>query len=212
MGSLHNITAPVVKATAAAPTLTEGDVAGLSQDLSGNLRVLATIGTVSASFDATATAAAPSYTEGTANPISQNLTGDQRVIAKIAPAQTLATVTAVTAITNALPAGTNTLGGVTPVASAAGGYSFLNIAAGQATTTVKSGAGTLHAIVFNTAAAATNTTTIYDNTAASGTVIGRPAATAVVAPVCVPYDLAFGTGLTIITGTANGSDMTVIYK
>lgn len=93
-----------------------------------------------------------------------------------------------------------------------GGYSFLNIAAGQATTTVKSGSGTLHAIVFNSAAAATNVTTVFDNTAASGTVIAIPAATAVTFPVSVLFDIAFSTGLTILTATANGSNMTVIYK
>lgn len=97
-------------------------------------------------------------------------------------------------------------------AATTGGYSFLNIAAGQATTTVKSGAGTLHAIVLNSAATATNTTTIYDNTAASGTVIGRPAVTTATVPTTLIYDLAFATGLTIITATANGGDMTVMYK
>lgn len=97
-------------------------------------------------------------------------------------------------------------------AAATGGYSFLNIAAGQATTTVKSGAGTLHSIILNSAATATNTTTIYDNTAASGTVIGRPAVTTATVPTTLIYDLAFGTGLTIITATANGGDMTVTYK
>lgn len=98
------------------------------------------------------------------------------------------------------------------IAASTEGYAFLNIAAGQATTTVKSGAGILHTITFNGAATATNTTTIYDNTAASGTVIGRPVATAVMSPVTVIYDLAFSTGLTIITATANGGDMTVTYR
>ena len=91
-------------------------------------------------------------------------------------------------------------------------FSFLNIAAGQATTTVKSGAGTLRAIVFNGPATATSTLVVYDNTAASGTVIARPLATAVVSPVSVTYDLAFGTGLTLITAVANGADMTVVYR
>lgn len=104
---------------------------------------------------------------------------------------------------------------VSPQAVATGAASFLNIAAGQATTTVKSGAGTLYAIVLNSAAIATNTTTVYDNTVASGTVIGRPAATTATVPTTLNYGatgLAFATGLTIITATANGSDMTVIYK
>jgi hypothetical protein len=127
-GTGPNVVTPLAKATAAAPSYTEGIVSPLSQDLAGGLRVNATIGSVSVSSDATATAAAPSYTEGTANPLSQNLTGDLRTIAKIASAQTLATVTtvgtvttvaAVTAITNALPTGTNAIGKVNINAGAA---------------------------------------------------------------------------------------------
>lgn len=98
------------------------------------------------------------------------------------------------------------------LASANGGYSFLNIVAGQATTTVKSGAGTLHSIVFNSAASATNVTTVYDNTAGSGTVIAIPAATTATVPTTLIFDIAFATGLTIVTATANGSNMTVCYK
>jgi hypothetical protein len=92
------------------------------------------------------------------------------------------------------------------------GFSYSHIAAGQATTTVKSGAGILHSITFNSAATATNVTTLYDNTAGSGTVIAIPAATTATIPVTLHYDLAFATGLTIVTGTANGSDMTVSYR
>lgn len=91
-------------------------------------------------------------------------------------------------------------------------FSFLNIVAGQATTVVKSGAGFLHSIVFNGTATATNTTTVYDNTAASGTVIAIPAATSVTAPTSVIYNCSFATGLTIITATANGANMTVIFR
>lgn len=108
--------------------------------------------------------------------------------------------------------GSNTIGAVTHAAATTGGYSFLNIAVGQATTTVKSGAGTLHSIIFNSPAVATNTTTIYDNTAASGTIIAIPLATAVVSPVTLIFDIAFATGLTIITAAANGSNMTITYK
>lgn len=134
---------------------------------------------------------------------------------------------AVSALTSGTFAGTVTLRAMPPPpyilavgqsgawsisAATTGGYSFLHIAAGQATTTVKSGAGTLHAIVFNGKATATNVTTIYDNTAGSGTVIGIPDATSQVNPDSVIYDLAFATGLTIVTATANGPDMTVVYK
>lgn len=93
-----------------------------------------------------------------------------------------------------------------------GGYSYLHIAAGQATTVVKPSSGILHAIIFGGAATATNVTTLYDNTAASGTIIGIPVATAVTFPVSEIYDLSFNTGLTISTTTANGADMTVVYK
>lgn len=43
MGTINNVSSPTVKATAAAPSYTEGDVCGLSQDLSGYLRTVATI-------------------------------------------------------------------------------------------------------------------------------------------------------------------------
>lgn len=97
-------------------------------------------------------------------------------------------------------------------ASATGGYSYLNIAAGQATTVVKASAGTLHSIVLNSAATATNTTVVYDHPSGVGTVIGRPAVTTATVPTTLIYDIAFANGLTIITATANGGDMTVVYK
>lgn len=101
---------------------------------------------------------------------------------------------------------------VSHAAAATGGYSFSHLAAGQATTTVKSGAGTLHSITLNSAATATNVTTIYDNTAGSGTVIAIPNVVAATVPTTLIFDLAFATGLTIVTATANGGDMTVCYK
>lgn len=97
-------------------------------------------------------------------------------------------------------------------AAATGGYSYLNIVAGQATTVVKASAGTLHSIVLNSAATATNTTTIYDNATGVGTIIGKPAVTTATVPTTLIYDIAFALGLTIITATANGGDMTICYK
>lgn len=97
-------------------------------------------------------------------------------------------------------------------ANATGGYSYSHIAAGQATTTVKSGAGTLHTITFNSPATATNVTTVFDSTTGSGTVIAIPSVTALPFATTLTYDLAFATGLTILTATANGGDMTVTYK
>ena len=86
-------------------------------------------------------------------------------------------------------------------------YKYLNIT-GQATTTVKSGGGVLHTICVNTPAA-TETITIYDNTAASGTKIGTVTVYATTNP-CLTYDVNFTIGLTLVTATAS-SDLTVSY-
>jgi hypothetical protein len=86
-------------------------------------------------------------------------------------------------------------------------YRYLNIT-GQTTTVVKSGGGILHTICVNTPAA-TETITVYDNTAASGTKIGTVTVFAATNP-CLTYDVNFTTGLTIVTATAS-SDLTVSY-
>lgn len=91
-------------------------------------------------------------------------------------------------------------------------FSYLNIVAGQATTVVKAGAGFLHAITFNGPATATNTTNVYDHASGAGTIIATPLATAIVSPVTLIFDVSFSTGLTIITATANGANMTVSYR
>lgn len=81
-----------------------------------------------------------------------------------------------------------------------------------ATTVVKSGAGTFSKIVINKAAA-TGVITVYDNTAASGTIIAtltEPAAL-LASQNSIAYDVAFATGLTIVTGTA-AQDITVVYR
>ena len=73
------------------------------------------------------------------------------------------------------------------------------------TTTVKSGSGHLHSIVLGATAA--GTITIYDNTAASGTIIGVLKASIVEGTYL--FDCQFTTGLTIVTAAA--SDLTVTY-
>ncbi len=78
------------------------------------------------------------------------------------------------------------------------------------TTVVKTGAGHFHGIMINTLVA--GAITIYDNTAASGTVIAvitLPAAGAGDMPCFLPFDVAFATGLTIVT--AQATDLTVTY-
>lgn len=84
---------------------------------------------------------------------------------------------------------------------------YINIS-GQATTTIKSGAGILHKVCINTPAA-TGTITIYDNTAGSGTKIATITAYASTNP-CMSYDAAFSTGLTVVTAVAS-SDITISY-
>ena len=111
--------------------------------------------------------------------------------------------------TQAVQAGTWT---VSSPALATGGYTYLHIPAGIATTVVKASAGTLHSIVLNSAAVATNTTTIYDNASGAGTIIGVPAVTTATVPTTLIYDIAFALGLTIITAVANGGSMTICFK
>lgn len=78
------------------------------------------------------------------------------------------------------------------------------------TTILKLGAGTLHRIILNKAGANTNTVTIYDNTAGSGTIIGT--ISNVLGSIgSVEYDLDFYTGLTIVTATGAAGDFTIVY-
>jgi hypothetical protein len=80
----------------------------------------------------------------------------------------------------------------------------------EATTTLKSTPGVLHTITFNNPVA-TGTVTIYDNTAASGTKIGTITVPSSPMPVTLTYDVAFWTGLTIVTGAEN-MDITVSFR
>ena len=73
------------------------------------------------------------------------------------------------------------------------------------TTTVKSGAGTLHKIIINLSAA--GTITIYDNTAGSGAKIATIKASA--SEGHYDFNCKFTTGLTIVTGAA--TEITAIY-
>jgi bifunctional ADP-heptose synthase (sugar kinase/adenylyltransferase) len=86
-----------------------------------------------------------------------------------------------------------------------GPYAYANITTAT-TTTVKTGAGKLAALIINATAAAA--ITIYDNTAASGTKIATLKAS--VAEGSYLYNCQFATGLTIVT--AGTPDITVIYR
>ncbi len=87
------------------------------------------------------------------------------------------------------------------------GYSFANIST-STTTTVKSGAGVLHLVNVNSLGTVASITTIYDNTAGSGTVI------AIIDTLTLKgsnqYDINFATGLTLVTTGA--PNITVAYR
>ena len=99
------------------------------------------------------------------------------------------------------PSGT----GVARVIEAGRSYSNITTAT---TTTVKSGSGGLRAIIVNTAVASA-TITIYDSLTASGTKIGTITLGLTAIPLVIPYDIAFNTGLTVVTSGA--IDLTVAY-
>lgn len=84
-------------------------------------------------------------------------------------------------------------------------YNYRNITTAT-TTTVKSTSGFLHAITVNTTAA--GTIIIYDNTSAAAPIIGTLKAS--VGENTYTYNVAFSTGLTIVTAAA--SDITVSYR
>lgn len=149
-----------VTATAAAPTYVEGSTSNpLSVDLSGNLRVVGAGGGGSGytlangatyantgSYSNTpagglVTTAAPTYTNGQASPLNLTTGGALRVLdsgvvtALGSPLQAggnIGTVTAVTAISNALPAGSNSIGAVTAASNSAGAISIVQADASAA--------------------------------------------------------------------------------
>lgn len=86
-------------------------------------------------------------------------------------------------------------------------YSHLNA---NGTTTVKSGAGVLRRIVINTRGGILNTLTIYDNTTATGAVIG--VVDTVAAGGAFNYELDFTTGLTVVLAGGTAADITIIYE
>ena len=204
-------------ATAAQPTYTEGSAdASLSLDLKGQMRVrddtlVTSIGTVNTSINNTAIAA------GTAGSASADVLSVQG-IASMTPL-TVATH-AVTqsgdweiAIDEALPAGTNVIGHVIvdsgAITADPTAFSYRNITT-STTTTVKSGAGTLHTIVVNTDGTVASSVTVYDNTSASGTKIAT--INSLSSTQTYVYDVAFSTGLTLVTTGTAASDITVTYR
>lgn len=87
-------------------------------------------------------------------------------------------------------------------------YPFVHISTAT-TVTAKSGAGKLASVVINNRGVG-GTITLYDNTAGSGVLIAVIDPTANVVPLI--YNLAFATGLTIVTTGATPADITVTYR
>jgi hypothetical protein len=90
----------------------------------------------------------------------------------------------------------------------AGGIKYTHLAA-LATTTIKSGEGILHSVAINTKGATANTLTLYDNTAASGTIIAVIDTTSQIQTLL--YDLQFTTGLTAVVAAGTAADITISW-
>lgn len=84
------------------------------------------------------------------------------------------------------------------------------IGADPTTTLVKSGQGILHSIILNNPTA-TGVIEIYDGLTAGYPRIASITTPANPQPVTLTYDVAFGTGLTIVTSIA-AQDITVTYR
>lgn len=93
----------------------------------------------------------------------------------------------------------------TPLPTVTGGNTYTNITTAT-TTTIKSGAGVLHTVCVNALGTVASTATIYDNTAGSGTKIATLNTLALLG--CQTYDVAFATGLTIVTTGTVAPDLT----
>jgi len=92
---------------------------------------------------------------------------------------------------------------------------FLHLNA-LATTTLKKGPGNLQRVIINNVGSATDTLTLYDNTAASGLIIGiiPLGGTAIVVPVSLDYGgLSFNIGLTaVIASGVTPGDVTILFE
>lgn len=144
--------------------------------------------------------------DGSGNVAPSGDTIGRAVFQKITDGTNTAAVKAAsTAPVAADPAIVVTLSPNSAVASTPRTWSYRHVA-GAATTTAKSGAGILHAVCQNSQQ---GTTTVYDNTAGSGTVIA--VINAAGTPNCLTYDANFATGLTLVT-TNGANDITATYQ
>lgn len=89
------------------------------------------------------------------------------------------------------------------------GVNFLNVTALTAATTVKSGQGTLNAVMINTKGGTGNVFTLYDSLTASGTKIATIDTTSSL--TYLPYNAAFTNGLTFSNAVGTSADVTFLY-
>ena len=90
-----------------------------------------------------------------------------------------------------------------------GSNSYTHISTATTTNGIKSGAGTLVAIVINQAGTS-STATLFDNTTATGTTIGVLDCSSRIGDI--QYSAAFSTGLSIITTGSPAPDITVVWR
>jgi hypothetical protein len=192
----------------AAPTYVDGQTSPLSLDVAGNVRVSILSGTLS----------------GLALETGGNL-------AKIATSSTNITAGAAAATTSlvvgtrylsAAPTFTNGQEGALQIDAngkllVAGTFSatpavnsYTHIATATTTNGIKSGAGTLSRIVVNQTGTVASLISVFDNTTATGTTI------AIIDGLTrtgnYDYELAFATGLSIITTGTAAPDITVVWR
>jgi hypothetical protein len=72
---------------------------------------------------------------------------------------------------------------------------------------LKAAPGTLHTVTINTKGASSNTLTLYDNTAASGTVIAVIDTTSQIQTLV--FDIYFTTGLSFAIASGTAADVTI---
>lgn len=184
-----------------APTVTSGNYERLQLDSNANLKVVAG-GTVAAGSSDSGN---PVKVGGKYNTTLPTLTDGQRGDAQLDAKSVL--------MTNLAYQLSATIDSITAYPF---GHSYTNVTATGATT-IKTGTGTIHQINFNNPSAFTSGAimVLYDNTAASGTIIDT--FTLPISATAMPFSLslnkAFGTGLTInITASAGTPNVGVSWR
>lgn len=115
----------------------------------------------------------------------------------------------ITAVIGALPTALTGVGNLKVSVEEAFSNTYAHISTAT-TTVVKSGAGTLRSICVNTKGTVASTVTVYDNTAGSGTKIAVIDSLSALGTYI--YDVAFSTGLTVVSTGTVAPDITVSYR